>query len=206
GGINIDRNYSSSSGLLRRRKSRQQGWRDTHIAITGPAVDGFQQLFLDHWTSGDALVPRPVRDYFGRAAVSGDSLVRVLSAVGGDEDPSPIRTAYVLALELAHERIWITQAYFAPDPEFLDLMKEAARRGVDVRIAVAGKSDSALLLALSRRFYGGLLEAGVRIFESEDTVLHAKTAVVDGVWSTVGSSNLDYRSFIHNHEVNAVIV
>ena len=85
-------------------------------------------------------------------------------------------------------------------------LKNAAQRGVDVRIIVPATSDSTVVLHSSRYHYGPLLESGVRIFEHRDAMLHAKTAVVDGIWSTVGSSNLDYRSFLHNDEVNAVIV
>jgi cardiolipin synthase len=102
--------------------------------------------------------------------------------------------------------VWITQPYFAPDPAFLKTLAAAAQRGIDVRILLPGTSDWALSLHASRFRYGGLLKAGVRIYESQDTMVHAKTAVIDGIWSTVGSSNLDYRSFIHNDEVNAVIV
>lgn len=205
GGINIDRNYSSSSGLVR-RTSRRQGWRDTHIAVTGPGVEGFQRLFLHNWMEQEGTLPAAVGEYLPALEPEGEHLVRVLSATGGDGEMSAIRVAYGLALQLATERIWITQSYFGPDADFLTLMKDAAGRGVDVRIAVAGVSDAPLLLALSRFYYGDLLRAGIHIYESTDSVLHAKTAVVDRVWSTVGSSNLDYRSFLHNHEVNAVIV
>jgi cardiolipin synthase len=108
-------------------------------------------------------------------------------------------------MRVARDRVWITQAYFAPDDGFLDTLKSAARRGVDVRVIVPGESNSSLVLNASRSRYGALLEAGVRIYETQASFMHAKTAVIDGLWSTVGSSNLDYRSFLHNDEVNAVI-
>jgi cardiolipin synthase len=130
----------------------------------------------------------------------------VLSAVGGDGKVSPIRTAYELAIEKAVARVWITQPYFTPDKAFLESLRGAAARGVDVRIIVPATSDSTVVLHSSRYHYSPLLQSGVRIFEHRDAMLHAKTAVVDGIWSTVGSSNLDYRSFLHNDEVNAVIV
>ena len=182
------------------------GWRDTHIEVLGPAVAGFQRLFLGNWKAegGEALGDE--RRFFPRTGVRGTQLVRVLSANGGDGEVSPIRTAYGLAMEAASRRIWITQSYFGPDPDFLKTMQDAARRGVDVRIIVTGISDSQLLLNVSRSCYEELLRAGVRIYESQEIMVHAKTAVIDGVWSTIGSSNLDYRSFIHNYEVNAVIV
>jgi cardiolipin synthase len=109
-------------------------------------------------------------------------------------------------MELATERIWITQAYFAPDERFMDTLRQAARRGVDVRVLVPGVTDIDMILFASRARYGDLLYDGVRLFETQDTVLHAKTAVIDGIWSTVGSSNLDYRSFLHNDEVNAIVL
>jgi cardiolipin synthase len=206
GGLNIDRNYSSSS--RKSRHSPQGGWRDTHIAVKGPAVVAFQRLFLRTWAAqgGEKLGPEE-RYFTPPPKPAGKHLVRVLSATGGEDEVSPIRIAYQYAMEAAAERIWITTSYFAPDPEFLRTMREGAERGVDVRIAVAGEeSDAPMLVHASRSFYGELLRSGVRIYESNDTMLHAKTAVIDGVWSTVGSSNLDYRSFIHNNEVNAVIV
>jgi cardiolipin synthase len=109
-------------------------------------------------------------------------------------------------MEAANKSVLITQSYFAPDDDFTATIKATAERGVDVRILVAGISDSSLLLEASRAHYSGLLDAGVRIFESQEAIMHAKTAVVDGVWSTIGSSNIDSLSFVHNHEVNAAIV
>ena len=207
GGINIDRNYSSSS-ISDRQNKKPRGWRDTHIEIRGPAVAGCHALFLANWQRVGGEMP--VAPTSGATDVvakdEGDELVRILSSVGGQGKISPIRIAYELAIESATERVWITQPYFAPDPAFLKTLAAAARRGIDVRILLPGTSDSAISLYSSRYRYGGLLKAGVRIYESEDTMVHAKTAVIDGIWSTVGSSNLDYRSFIHNDEVNAVVV
>lgn len=206
GGLNIDENYSSSSVVRRRSRATTAGWRDTHIRIRGPAVAGFQRLFLGNWAEGGGAPPADEAVLFPEPVARGTNLVRVLSSVGGNDEVSPIRIAYGLAMEAASERIWITQSYFAPDADFLATMTAAAARGVDVRIMVTGVSDSAMLLHISRSCYGELLRAGVKIYESSEVLLHAKTAVIDGVWSTVGSSNLDYRSFIHNHEVNAVVV
>ena len=206
GGVNLDRNYSSSSVLRRRPQKAAAGWRDTHIAIRGPAVAGFQRLFLSNWKEGNGPPPEDESKLFPKPVARGKNLVRVLSSLGGEGNVSPIRMAYGYAMEAASERIWITQSYFGPDPDFLETMTTAAGRGVDVRIIVTGFTDSPTLLNISRSCYEQLLQAGVKIYESSDVMLHAKTAVIDGVWSTVGSSNLDYRSFIHNDEVNAVIV
>ena len=132
--------------------------------------------------------------------------MQILDASGGEGEFSSIYHAYLRAMELATERIWITQAYFAPDERFVATLRDAARRGVDVRIILPGVSDIGVVLYASRSRYGELLREGVRLYESQGTVLHAKTAVIDGVWSTVGSSNLDYRSFLHNDEVNAIVL
>ncbi len=205
GGVNLDKNYSSSS-VSRHRPTKAAGWRDTHIQIRGPAVAGFQRLFLSNWKLGNGPSPEDESKLFPKPVAHGKNLVRVLSSLGGDGKVSPIRMAYGYAMEAASERIWITQSYFGPDADFLETMTTAAGRGVDVRIIVTGFTDSPTLLNISRSCYEQLLEAGVKIYESSDVMLHAKTAVIDGVWSTVGSSNLDYRSFIHNDEVNAVVV
>jgi cardiolipin synthase len=203
GGINIDRNYVHASDAVG-GTSASSGWRDTHIRIAGPAVAGLQSLFVQLWDSLDE--PLAEAPYTPRDVDEGDTLVRVLSGAGGNAEASQIWVAYQAAAKVARERIWITQSYFAPDEELLEAIREAAARGVDVRILVAGFSDSQVLLNASRAYYADLLAAGVRVFESQEQILHAKTMVVDGYWSTVGSSNLDYLSFLHNHEANAVIL
>ena len=204
GGLNVDRSYAQSSKAVSGRAGGA-GWRDTHVAIRGPAVEGFQRLFVGLWNSLD-VKPIVARDLPGPPENEGDALVRVLSAVGGNDSMSAIRVAYAAAIGAAVATIDITQSYFAPDEAFVRALQEAAARGVGVRILVAGISDSKLLLNASRAHYADLLDAGVRVYESQEAILHAKTAVIDGVWSTVGSSNLDSLSFIHNHEVNAAIV
>ncbi len=102
--------------------------------------------------------------------------------------------------------MYLMNAYFVPDRQFLDALKEAARRGVDVRLVLPSESDHRLILYAGRAQYGGLLKAGVRIYERVNTILHAKTAVVDGVWSTIGSTNLEMMSFVLNDEINAIII
>jgi len=100
----------------------------------------------------------------------------------------------------------ITQAYFVPDRQLLKALTDAAGRGVTVQLILPGRSDSELTFHAGRAHYSALLEAGVRIYERKGALLHAKTVVIDGVWSSVGSSNLDWRSFLDNDEVNAVIL
>jgi cardiolipin synthase len=205
GGINIDRNYARPSDVVG-GKSDSSGWRDTHIRISGPAVAAFQQLFVGLWERLDAPLEEPPYAPPPNELDEGDTLVRVLSGFGGNEEVSQVWVAYQAAAKVAAARIWITQSYFAPDDEFMAAIREASARGVDVRILVAGFSDSDLLLNASRAYYSDLLAAGIKVFESQEQILHAKTMVVDGYWSTVGSSNLDYLSFLHNHEANAVVL
>jgi cardiolipin synthase len=205
GGINIDRNYVRPSDVVG-GTSASSGWRDTHIRIRGPAVAAFQDLFVDLWEIVDSPLEEPPYAPPAAGFDEGDTLVRVLAGVGGNDEVSQIWVAYQAAAKVARARIWITQSYFAPDEVFTEAILEAAARGVDVRILVAGFSDSQLLLNASRAYYSDLLDAGVKVFESQEQIMHAKTMVVDGYWSTVGSSNLDYLSFLHNHEANAVIL
>ncbi|MEO5573110.1 MAG: cardiolipin synthase [Gammaproteobacteria bacterium] len=215
GGMNISGVYSSSSSsnaasdkAKKKAQAKQgdldNGWRDTHVRVEGPAVAEFQKLFLRTWAeSGEPTSPNTVN--FPPLDKAGQDLVRVIASTGGDNEYD-IYKAYLAAISLARERIWVTQAYFSPDDQFIATLKEAARRGVDVRILLPGFSDSRIVFYGSRSHYTELLAAGVKLYERTDAFVHAKTAVVDGMWSTVGSSNLDYRSFLHNNEVNAVIL
>lgn len=205
GGINFSETYSSGSGAKPKRKKLIEGWRDTHLAIYGPAVAGFKHTFAEQWKQqggGAGLV----LESSAPPQRAGDDLIVALQADGDSSGESPIYRAYLQAIEMAVERIWITQAYFLPDQRFLDQLKQAAGRGVDVRILVPGVSDSNLVLYASKSHYGDLIQHGVRLYENSAYVLHAKTAVIDGIWSTVGSSNLDFRSFLHNDEINAIVV
>jgi cardiolipin synthase len=205
GGINFSRTYSSGSSRAPARANVESGWRDTHVALYGPVVEGVHELFREQWQlqGGSAEdVPLPTTP----PAQAGRDLVAMLQSKGGDGEESSIYRAYIEAIKIAADRIWITQAYFAPDKVFLTELKRAATRGVDVRILVPGISDSSLVLYASRSRYGELLGRGVAIYENTSSVLHAKAAVIDGLWSTVGSSNLDYRSFLHNDEANAMVL
>ena len=100
----------------------------------------------------------------------------------------------------------LTNAYFVPDPQLLTALETAAGRGVDVSLILPSRTDSWLVFHAGRGHYDRLLRAGVKIFERRGAILHSKTALVDGVWATVGSTNLDWRSFLHNHELDAVVL
>ena len=141
---------------------------------------------------------------YARSLQHGDGLVRVLGNAFASERKD-IRRAYVAAFEGAKERIDLTHAYFLPPSRVLRALTKAARRGVQIRLVLAGATDVPAVLYAARGLYPKLLRSGVRVFEWEGRILHAKTGVVDGRWATVGSSNLDAMSLRHNLEVNAVI-
>jgi cardiolipin synthase len=203
GGVNISDTYSSSS--LFRSRSRHKakvGWRDTHIKVEGPAVAAFQWTFLSTWASQNSP-DLPDRHFFPPLKEAGDKLVRVLaSEPGGDHD---IYKAYMLAIQEAQKTVHITSAYFVPDAQILRALIEAAQRGVDVKIILPGVTDSSLVFHAAHSFYSEMLAGGIKIYQLQIAVLHAKTAVIDNVWSTVGSTNIDTRSFLHNSEINVVI-
>jgi cardiolipin synthase A/B len=205
GGTNISRTYASQPGKQLASERLTDGWRDTHVAVYGPAVAALQRVFEQNWNAAENDNPAVnVPPLDSRRA--GNDAVLVIAAKGGDGIESSIYHAYLEAIRLARERVWITQAYFVPDKRLLAELESAARRGVDVRMVVPGLIDSQTVLHASRSYYGRLLKHGVRIYETTTAVLHAKTAVVDGAWATVGSSNLDPRSRLHNDEVNVIVV
>ncbi|MDW7772093.1 MAG: phospholipase D-like domain-containing protein [Desulfobulbaceae bacterium] len=205
GGLNISKVYSSSSfSPPSARKEDQDGWRDTHVSITGPAVEQLQELFIELWKENDSDAVFPAGEYFPSLEKTGSDYVRVIESTF-ESSESEIYDVYLAAISNAKDRIWITQGYFSPNDVFIRELKRTAARGVDVRLLLPGLTDSWITINSSRSHYQELLETGVRIFEREDALQHAKTAVVDGIWSTVGSSNLDYRSFLHANEANVVV-
>jgi cardiolipin synthase len=206
GGINISKTYAKSSLFRSASKptdESQVGWRDTHIKVEGPAVQAFQWLFIRNWATQDKD-DLPEADYFPQPVIAGDKVVRVLGSEPGGK--FEIYKAYNLAIQEAKKSIHITSAYFVPDRQTVDALMAAARRGVDVKIVLPGVSDSGLVFHAGHAFYDELLSSGVKIYQLKLAVLHAKTAVIDGNWSTVGSTNIDTRSFLHNSELNVVVL
>jgi cardiolipin synthase len=202
GGINISEVYAS--GLSSRGgNSPQASWRDTDVEIEGPAVAEFQKIFITQWNyqEGQLLA---VRDYFPKLEARGNQIVRVIASV--PERFSLIYVTLISAIVSSQTNIYITDAYFAPDHQILRVLKNAARRGVDVRLLVPSQTDEPLVVSAARSHYASLLEAGVKIYEWQGEMLHAKTATMDGVWSTVGTSNLDWWSIARDNELNAIVL
>ncbi len=207
GGINISSVYSGGSFNPRSRR-RVDGsaapWRDTQMQVDGPVVGEFQKLFLATWEKqkGEPLAPLV---YFPKISNKGREVVRAIGS-SPDEPYSLIYATLLSAIGSAETGVYLTNAYFVPDPQLLAALKDAAQRGVDVKIILPSYTDSWLVFHAGRSYYTELLDAGVKIYERRGALLHSKTALVDGVWSTIGSTNLDWRSFLYNDEVNAVIL
>jgi len=206
GGINISETYSSSPFSRSGKKNGKSaaGWRDTHLQIEGPAVTKLQKLFMDTWTKQRGK-PLAKKNYFPKLGKQGSEIVRVIGS-SSDDPYSLIYLTLLSAITSAEQRVYLANAYFAPDPRLIEALTEVARRNVDVRLNLPGQTDSWAVFHAGRSHYTELLRAGVRIYERRGTVMHSKTVVIDGVWSTVGSTNLDWRSFLHNDELNAVIL
>ena len=204
GGINISQVYSSTPFRRERDEKTPMPWRDTDVQIEGPAVAEFQKLFLDTWLkqTGPTLSER---NYFPDLKEEGNALVRVVGSTPGQSNRITF-IVYVSAIIFAEHSVHLTNAYFIPDDQILDALADAARRGVDVKIILPSISDSSLALYAQRYNYSELLKAGVKLYERRNALLHAKTAVIDDVWSTVGSTNMDFWSFLSDDEVNAVIL
>ena len=204
GGINISEVYSSRIFKRKQNEKPPIRWRDTDIQIEGPAVAEFQKLFLDTWLKqkGPTLSEG---NYFPDLKEEGKALVRVIGSTPGQDNRIPF-IVYVSAITFAEHSIHMTNSYFIPDDQIVKALTDAAGRGVDVKIILPGITDSQLALYAQRYHYSGLLKSGVKIYEHGTSLLHAKTAVVDEVWSTVGSTNMDFLSLLNNDEVNAVIL
>ncbi|HYH34532.1 MAG TPA: phospholipase D-like domain-containing protein [Nocardioides sp.] len=177
-------------------------WRDTHVRVSGPAVWDLKRAFADFWNlHRRRLLGARERPLLLETAAEWEPRIRVHRNV-----PRlwmfPIRGMYLEAINRASRNIWMTQAYFLPDQDFVDALVHAAQRGVDVRLLVPLKSNHVVADWISRGYYAQLLRAGVRILRFKDAMVHAKTATVDGRWATVGTANIDRLSLSGNYEVN----
>ena len=188
GGYNIGKLYAA-------------GWRDTHFRIRGKEVRELENAFVDFWNTHRAVGLPKIQPPRERAWNShlvlhrNDPYLRIF----------PIRAVYLEAIDRAHENIYLTHAYFVPDRALLTHLTEAARRGVDVQVVLPKESNHITADWLARRHFYELLEAGVKIFRYKHIMIHSKTATIDGVWSTVGTANIDRLSLLGNYEVNMEI-
>jgi cardiolipin synthase len=179
-------------------------WRETNVRFEGPAVVQLESAFVAGWTeaTGELLTGRGVvTRYEGGVARAG--LLYTAPTLGS----TPAERYLALSLAGAQRRLYVTNAYFAPDQNFVALLSRAARRGVDVRILVGGPlTDVRVTRLAAHARYDSLLSAGVRVYEYQPTTLHAKTFVVDGVWVSVGTMNFDNRSLALNDESTLMVL
>ncbi len=196
GGVNIGDEYTG-------RKRRVGPWRDTHLRVEGPAVHNLQEVFTEDWffATGEDLIDER---WYPELQAVGDVMVQIIGS-GPDTDTQPLQRIFFLAVTSAKERVYLTTPYFVPDQSMLVALETAALRGVDVRLLLPRRSDMRLVLHAGRSYYDELLAAGVKIYEYSSGILHAKSMLVDDRWATVGSANMDIRSFQLNFEVNAAI-
>ena len=180
-----------------------EAWRDTGVRIHGPAVADLEAAFADVWQATGAA-PLPAELLTAKTAIEpvGSMRVRVVS---GEPGSASTYRLDLLICALAHERLWLTDAYFVGTAAYVQALRAAAYDGVDVRLLVPGASDIPAVSMLSRAGYRSLLEAGIRIFEWNGTMLHAKTAVADLHWSRIGSTNLNLASQLGNYELDVAI-
>ncbi len=182
-------------------------WRDSNVRLEGPAVMELQAAFAAAWVeaTGELLVDERFfpRETFHAARGSSTAGLLYTAPTTGS---TPAERFLALTIAGSRQRVFITNSYFVPDDDFRDLLLSAARRGVDVRILTVGpETDVRTTWYAGRARYSGLLRSGVRIWEYQPTMMHAKTVVADGIWSTIGSMNFDNRSLAFNNESNAVV-
>jgi len=202
GGINISPVYDPSTG--RKHVPRQdRPWRDTDIMIQGPAVHRLQNVFLKTWKQHNRIGLLR-RKYLHVAQNRGSGLVRVLADDSYSSERS-IYKAYLLAINNAKQTILIQTPYFVPGRKFVRALAAAAKRGVAVHVMLPAYSDTGFVFHAGRSYYAYLIKRGVHLYEYNKSMLHSKVAVVDGIWSTIGSANIDYLSFLHNEELNVVV-
>ena len=187
GGYNIGQDYANR-------------WRDTHARYSGEIVVELENAFVDYWNlyDGRPELPQPRRRTWSRD-------MRVHRNMPADM-VYPIRNMYLEAIDRASTRVWLTTAYLIPDDAFVRSLVNAAGRGVDVRVIVPHFSNHIVADWLSRTLYERLLRGGVRLLRFENAMVHAKTATIDGLWSTIGTANIDRLSLAGNYEMNMEIL
>ena len=205
GGVNLSKSYQSRvPGDEAPIAGSPLRWRDTDLEIRGPAVRNLETLFLQHWAEQKGPTPG-THGFITSQQPVGTEFVRII----GSTPDNPVARYYVTilsAIRCAKKNIWLSAGYFVPTHEEKEELMDAARRGVDVRLLLPEQSDSAMALNVGHSHYSDLLEAGVKIYEVQNQILHSKTITIDGVWLVIGSSNFDQRSVLFNDEVDAVVL
>jgi cardiolipin synthase A/B len=174
-------------------------WRDTGVALSGPAVAYVEQAFAEVWATAGPPLPPSDLSVPSEIAETGDVGVRVVA--GAPNSADLFRLDQVIAVA-ARRTLWLTDAYFVGFAPYVQALRAAAQDGVDVRLLLPGATDIPLIRPLSRAGYESLLDAGIRVWEWNGPMLHAKSAVADGRWARVGSSNLNWASFLGNYELD----
>ena len=194
GGLNVGDEYVGIDAA--------RSWQDMGLRLEGPAALELHQLFAENWQEATSLLPLPC--LCSPPPVAGDAAVAIVSG-GPHHNRSRIRAAFLLGMASAVDSIRIETPYFVPGPRFIRAMLRAARRGVVVEIILPARSDVPLVRLVNRSYYAALLKGGIRVFEREGAILHAKVMLVDSSWAVVGSANLDQRSFHRNYEVSVIV-
>jgi cardiolipin synthase len=197
GGVALDDRWKGDA-----RNPRE--WRDTVVRVDGPVVEQLQRIFMEDWVLTTGEVLNGDRQ-FPPIPPAGSTLAQAIAASRTDQS-SMAKLLVYMAIQAARQRIWIENAYFVPDRQIREGLIRAVDRGVDVKVIVPGEHiDIAAIRMASRFHYGELLDGGVEIYEYLPTMMHNKVMVVDGIWSTIGSINLDNRSMRKNAEANVAI-
>lgn len=196
GGMNVGKEYLGQD-------PEYGSWRDVQVRVTGGVAAVVQRAFADDWFyATEEMLTDP--KYYPVSQTPARHVAQVLSD-GPDESEDPIQMSIVALLNSARERAWLTAGYFVPNEPLITAMKLCASRGVDTRLLISAKGDHPLLVQIGRSYYEEMLEYGVRIFEYEKGMNHAKVATFDSRWLMVGSANFDIRSMRLNFELNVVV-
>lgn len=197
GGLNIGDEYNAPAG-------GQAGWRDTHLQVEGPVVRDLEAIFLESWFRADGP-DLPWAELLGRAPEPCGTVRCAVLADGPVYRRRMMRDLLILGLRTARAEVRLTSPYFAPDRKVLRSIEDGSRRGVSVRLLLAGATDHPILRRAAHSLLPRLLKAGAGIAEYHEHMLHAKTAVFDDNWAVIGTSNMDRQSFEHSYEINLIV-
>jgi cardiolipin synthase len=206
--VGVDGRIAFVSGLcvgkrwLGYPEKKIDAWRDTGVSIEGPAVAGIERAFADTWAAAGGTLPATERPSHDSIEAAGDVALRTVASI---PSVGSIYRMDQLVAALARRSLWLADAYFLGTSAYVQALRSAAQSGVDVRLLIPGATDVPIMRALSRAGLRPLLEAGVRVFEWNGSMMHAKTAVADGLWARVGSTNLNLLSWVGNWELDVVI-